>query len=128
MLRRLLKRWRGPSGAPDVAALVSRGTELRKAGRVTDSESALLAAIATAPRSAPSHVHLGIVLAERGQLDEATELFSRATILDPGDPFAQMNLANAHRRCGALDQALVHYRAAVRLQPDLPVADRKSVV
>jgi len=122
MLRRLLKRWRGPSGAPDVAALVSRGTELRKAGRLTDAESALRAAIATAPRSAPAHVHLGIVLAERGQLDEATELFSRATILDPGDPFAQMNLANAHRRCGALDQALVHYRAAVLLQPDLPVA------
>lgn len=121
MLRRLLRRWRGPTPL-DADALVSQGAELRKAGHLTDAESALRSAIAAAPRSAAAHVHLGIVLAELGRLDEATDFFLRGATLDPGDPFAQMNLANAYRRRGALERALEHYRAAVRLQPDLPVA------
>lgn len=121
MLRRFLKRLRRPI-VPAADALVSEGAELRKAGRLTDAESALRKAIAAAPRSARAHVHLGVVLAQLGRLDEATELFSRAVTLDPGDPFAHMNLANAHRRRGALEVALDHYRAAVQLQPDLLVA------
>jgi Flp pilus assembly protein TadD len=42
--------------------------------------------------------------------------------LDPGSPLAQNNLANALASGRRFDEAVLHYREALRLQPDFPAA------
>ncbi len=63
-------------------------------------------------------LNLGIVCAEKGKLDEASNNLSEALRLKPDYALTHMNLANLLRLQGKTDEAAAHYEEALRLQPD----------
>jgi protein O-mannosyl-transferase len=75
--------------------------------------------VASSPNKARPHVNLGIVLVEKGQLDDGERHLRRATELDPNDARAQYNLAVLWHRRGQLGAALDALRAAVASSPRL---------
>jgi tetratricopeptide (TPR) repeat protein len=70
------------------------------------------------PRSAESHIDLGSLLKEKGELDAAVKCYSRALELSPQDVNALMGLGHALQKKGALIEARAHCRRAVELQPE----------
>ena len=62
--------------------------------------------------------NFGIVLANRGQFDEAIACFEKALELKPDSAEAYFNLGLVQARHGQIDKAIAHYRKALELKPD----------
>src|SRR5438105_3368848 len=62
---------------------------------------------------------LGLILQDRGQLEEAIALLSRAIEIDPGFPEAHANLARGLSFRGDAEAAADAARRATELDPDL---------
>jgi tetratricopeptide (TPR) repeat protein len=94
------------------------------------------------PKDAQAHNNLGNALAEQGKLEEAVQNYRKALQLNSDNPEAYVNLgivlgrlgnqAEAHYNMGlgfALqgkrDEAIAHFREALRLKPDYPEAARQ---
>jgi Flp pilus assembly protein TadD len=54
-----------------------------------------------------------------GRADRAVALLEQAAALSPGSAVIHNELGNAFRAAGRLDVALIHYRRAVQLRPDV---------
>jgi tetratricopeptide (TPR) repeat protein len=67
-----------------------------------------------------AHNNLGIVLFQKGRVDEAIAHYRATLQLQPTFGDAQYNLANALLGKGEIDQALLHSGEALRLQPNDP--------
>ncbi|MFN2542925.1 MAG: tetratricopeptide repeat protein [Chthoniobacterales bacterium] len=67
-----------------------------------------------------AHNNLGIVLFQKGQLDEAISHYRTTLQLQPTFGDAEYNLGNALLGKGEIDQALVHCEKALTLQPNDP--------
>ena len=67
----------------------------------------------TSPDNPRPHVNLGILLAERGDFDEAVAELERAVALAPGDAYARYNLGALQERRGELAAATRSFRAAL---------------
>jgi tetratricopeptide (TPR) repeat protein len=65
-----------------------------------------------------AHDNLGVVLAQKGQLDEAIREFREAIRLKPNLPRAHNNLGMALLDEGQLDESIAAHREAIRLQAD----------
>jgi tetratricopeptide (TPR) repeat protein len=74
-----------------------------------------------------AHNNLGYLCNDRGELDKAISHFEAASRIRSGkrdvhydlaSAFVQMNLADALARKGLPDEAMVHYQAAIELQPN----------
>jgi hypothetical protein len=83
-------------------------------GRVV-AGSAYLGAIV--PESAEAHNLLGLVLAERTDIDAAIAEFRRAIALDAANAAAHWHLGAALAERGTVDEATAHLRRAVELDP-----------
>ena len=85
----------------EMLALVPEDAEttdtLRTLRAMPAAEKELREAVALAPEFAAAHNDLGAVLAREGRLQEALEQFREAVRLDPSDPGARGNLAQAER-------------------------------
>jgi predicted O-linked N-acetylglucosamine transferase (SPINDLY family) len=80
---------------------------------------------AAAPPDAPSTAtlaqnNLARVLHVRGRMDEATALLQDITRRHPRVAGFRVNLGNAFKDQGRIDQAIAEYRAAVDAEPDNP--------
>jgi len=64
-----------------------------------------------------AHNNLGLVLAERGALDEAIGEFRRAVQIDPAFVEAQTNLGVFLARQGSAEEAIDHLRQALKIEP-----------
>jgi tetratricopeptide (TPR) repeat protein len=82
-----------------------------------DSERLWRHALALEERSSFAHNNLGLVLAERGALEEAIKEFRRAVEIDPAFVEAQTNLGNFLARGGSSQEAIVHLRRALEIEP-----------
>jgi tetratricopeptide (TPR) repeat protein len=101
-------------------ALVS-ASQLLEAGNLTAAEQLLTPLISARP---DAHV-LGVMGALRlrqNRLAEAESLFVRAAAADPTEPAHAMNLARACAAQGRADDAIIAYRAAIKLNPALAPA------
>jgi Flp pilus assembly protein TadD len=78
--------------------------------------------LASAIYHAEYHSNLGILLLERGEVNEAIGHFQKALALQPDDAGANNNLANALVKNGQTDEAIGQYQEAIRLKPDHPGA------
>ena len=67
---------------------------------------------------------LGVALARSGQSENGARLLARANSVRPDDPAVLMNLGNALRDLGRLEEALEQYTHVTRAQPDFAPAFR----
>ena len=95
---------------------------LARRGEFAEAEHLLDRALALDADSSEARRLLGDLLRRRGQTEEAATLFNEALALDPFSPEAHAGLADlltetavAPHAVGRLDEAIVHYREAVRL-------------
>jgi tetratricopeptide (TPR) repeat protein len=70
------------------------------------------------PKKARPQNNLGVVLYERGYIDEAMKHFSEALRVDPDYAGAHFNLGLVFANQENLDVAIRHYKEAVRIEPD----------
>ena len=70
------------------------------------------------------HIHnnVGLVLARRGHLHAAAELFRRALVIQPEFAEAHQNLARVLRLQGNRSEAIYHYEEALRIMKTRPQA------
>lgn len=71
------------------------------------------------PRFAEGYLRLGDHLALSGRDEEAIAAYRRAARCDRRLPLPRLNLAMVHFRRGEVALALDHYRAALRIDPEL---------
>jgi tetratricopeptide (TPR) repeat protein len=82
-----------------------------------DSERLWRHALAVDERSSIAHNNLGLVLAERGSLEEAIDEFRRAVEIDPLFVEGQTNLGNFLAQRGSTEEAISHLRKALAIDP-----------
>lgn len=78
--------------------------------------------LAKNPAAAGAHNDLGIILAKRGNLSEASAHFEAALQSVPDDPTALSNLGKVLVMQGRLPEALEHFQAALKSKPGNPAA------
>lgn len=81
------------------------------------AETLLRQALALDPFCGPAHNNLGVLLLNRGTLNEAAIQFESARKLMPSHPDPRLNLAITFERAGRIDDALKAYRAALEVAP-----------
>jgi tetratricopeptide (TPR) repeat protein len=82
-----------------------------------DSERLWRHALALEERSSFAHNNLGLVLAERGALEEAIKEFRRAVEIDPAFVEAHTNLGHFLALQGSRREAIAHLRQALEVDP-----------
>jgi tetratricopeptide (TPR) repeat protein/SAM-dependent methyltransferase len=105
---------RGPNGA----GLFALAVRHHQAGQLLEAENLYRQVLATDARHFASLHHLGIIALQRGQPQAAIDPIGRALAVDGGVPDCHYNMAFALQALGRTDEAVRHYRDAVRLKPD----------
>lgn len=83
----------------------------------SDVETLYRTTIASNPNCWMCHNNLGVLLAEAGQLQAATEQFQQDLRIKPDHAEAYYNLGIILAGYGKLDQAIAQYRQALRIDP-----------
>ena len=83
-----------------------------------DQEKLWQDTIAKNPTCWMARNNLGIILADKGEIDEAMSQYREAIHLKPDYAEAQYNLGNAFIKKGQMDNAISRYQEAIRLKPD----------
>ncbi|MGZ8212263.1 MAG: O-linked N-acetylglucosamine transferase, SPINDLY family protein [Burkholderiales bacterium] len=104
------------------APLVQRALDLRARGEFAEAERVLRAALVDHPRDAIVATNLAVALLEREAPDAAVELLQRAIEIDSRCAAAHFNYANVLRASGRLAEAIEHYSAAIRGDPEFTAA------
>jgi Tfp pilus assembly protein PilF len=86
-----------------------------------DSEKLWTHVLATYPQSSLAENSMGVLLAERGKLAEATDHYRQALQIKPDNDLAHYNWGVALAQQGRPAEAIEHYRAALQINPDLAV-------
>ena len=92
-----------------------------RAGRLDDAEPILRQVLLQHANNPDALNLLGLIAFERGHLQAADELISRAVALAPGIAEYHNNLGQVHARLGQFARAIDHYRESIRLKGDLPL-------
>jgi tetratricopeptide (TPR) repeat protein len=92
----------------------------QQAGQITDAEKNFKEGIARDPEDRSCRINYGIMLAQHGRMQEATDQL--ATVLKPAE--VQYNLGSVLEEQNKPDEAKVCYRKALELDPTL--SDAKS--
>jgi tetratricopeptide (TPR) repeat protein len=66
---------------------------------------------------ARAHYCLGLLLYRAGEINEATQHYTRALELDPDDAYAVYSVGQCLEQAGQLEPALAHYENAIALDP-----------
>jgi tetratricopeptide (TPR) repeat protein len=110
-------------------AHLSLGKALLRDGKVPDAITELQEAARLEPQNGEAHYQLGLALARAGRKDEAEpELKKGRELVSTNDRNQNANLDISEGRAalerGDLDQAVIKFRHAVRLQPESSEAHR----
>jgi tetratricopeptide (TPR) repeat protein len=87
-----------------------------------DIEALWRTTIARNPGCWMAHNNLGIVLSQKGDIDEAIAHYRKTLEMSPDFAEADYNLGNALLQKGEVDAAIVHCQRAVTIQPNDPDA------
>ena len=87
-----------------------------------DIEALWRTTIARNPGCWMAHNNLGIVLSQKGEIDEAIAHYRKTLEMSPDFADADYNLGNALLQKGEIDAAIVHCQRAVTIQPNDPEA------
>ena len=125
LIARAADHLRAPALLPGVAALMLPVLGIltwQQSKMYTDIETLWNATLSRNPGAFLAHNNLGLILLERGQVDEAVAHFQKALESQPRFAESHSNLGNALLRKGQLDKAIAHHRQAVELDPKLASA------
>ncbi len=116
-----------PSGAARAALLAVIPMALgvltfRQCRMYADIQTLYTTTIERNPACWMAHNNLGVVLRDRGRLDEAIEHYRRALELRPEYPEAHNNLGLVLSAIGRHEEAIAEFREALRLRPANPEA------
>ncbi len=100
-------------------ALSNYGRLLARTGRWTRAVPVLRGALAMDPQSGQLFHSLGLALEETGAREAAAACFARAAALVPENTDAHLKAAHNHFHLGSSAAAVRHFRAVVRLRPDM---------
>jgi tetratricopeptide (TPR) repeat protein len=109
----------------------SYGRSLIEAGRDSDAYNHFQKIIARWPRNADALVNYGMLAHRLGRDEEAVDSWRRAVDADPGQPNAQLYLAQALDQQGELQAAARHYRVYLEIiaaRHDKNTADTGAVL
>ncbi len=101
-----------------ITALFQAALSKHRAGDLVAAEQCYRQLLEVDRHHADALHHLGLLLRDRGNSEEAISLLTRAVAVRPNDAVGQNNLANMLKEEGRLTEALSAYRAAVRCDPD----------
>jgi tetratricopeptide (TPR) repeat protein len=90
----------------------------RQSGMYVNAETLWRTTIARNPGCSMAYNNLGLLLQQRGQVDEAFGYFRKAVEIPPDNEEALDNLGLALFRKGQADEAIGYFRKAVGIQPD----------
>jgi tetratricopeptide (TPR) repeat protein len=102
--------------------LVLGGLTWRQTQAYRDLETLWRDTLAKNPDSWLAHDNLGVVVQERGELDEAIRHFRRSLEIEPHQHEAYNNLGNAMRTRGELDEAVAQIRRSLEVEPNYVLA------
>jgi tetratricopeptide (TPR) repeat protein len=94
----------------------------RQSTMYADIEALWRTTIARNPGCWMAHNNLGIVLSQKGKIDEAIAHYEKTLEMSPDFADADYNLGNALLQKGETDAAIVHCQRAVTIQPNDPEA------
>ncbi len=119
----LMSRWRLWSRPAGYAACLGLLTILanltwRQSRMYSDVETLYRTIIAQNPDCGMAHGNLGLVLKERGQLDEAIAECRKVVQINPNDFKAHNNLGVVLAGRGHFDEAIAEYRDALKINPN----------
>ena len=103
------------------------GLMLSRLDRLDAAEARFREAVATAPRFALGHYHLGVTLEKSDRVKDAVSELEEAGRLDPASAEAQYALARVYRRVGQPEKADAALRRFEVLKAKQDEARRKSV-
>lgn len=102
--------------------MVKRGLDLQKSGHKAAAQALYRQVLAQNPSHALA-LHLsGVLAGQMGQLQQAVELLQRSVEINPGDPLAWNNFANALQDFGATQDALHAVSRALAMRPEYVTA------
>jgi len=122
---RVYGRRAGPLALVLILAAAEAWTTRRTLAPWGDSVSLFLHMANLAPRAVIVRNNLGLILAQRGRLDEAVDQYREALRVKPDYELAHRNLADALLRKGRTDEAIAHYIEALRINPNMAAAHFK---
>ncbi len=96
-------------------ALLRQAEQMRRTGRLQESEALCRRVLATDPRTAPAYQCLSLIAHQVGKPTQAAELMAKAVECAPQVSSYRRNLCEMYRRLKRLDEAIVQGREAVRL-------------
>src|SRR6267142_2303925 len=94
----------------------------RQAATYTDIETLWRTTLAKNPESWMAHTNIGLVLFQRGQIDDAIAHYRSALQMQPDWWDAEYNLGTALSAKGQVDEAILHCEKAVSMRPTDPDA------
>ena len=94
----------------------------RQAATYTDIETLWRTTLTRNPKCWMAHTNLGLVLFQKGQIDDAIGHYQSALQMQPDWWDAEYNLGTALLAKGQVDEALLHCQKAVSLRPTDPDA------
>ncbi|MGD0351145.1 MAG: tetratricopeptide repeat protein [Verrucomicrobiota bacterium] len=109
------------AGFYGVVLLVLGVLSWRQSGMFVDSETLWRTTINRNPDCGMAYNNLGVLLQQRGQLDEALADFQKAVTLQPDSAEAWTSLGRALFQKGQRDKAVVGLRKALEIRPDYVV-------
>jgi len=105
-----------------ISQVIQVAREHHQAGRLSQAEAIYQQILQVAPNH-PDALHLSGLIALRGGKNEiAVGLISRAIRENPSNPTYYINLGNALKDQGRLEEAILNYRQALSIKPDFAEA------
>ncbi len=94
----------------------------KECGKYLDNESLWRATLANNPEAVMAHNNLGLMLLEKGELNDAEQHFKKALEISPDFFDAHDSLGLVLLQRGEYSEAVGHFRRAIELKPDFSAA------
>ena len=97
---------------------LGRAVAFHSGGMLSEAETAYRNILKNEPAHFEALHLLGVLLAQRGQMDEALRLLAEAVAVNPAAPAAWNNYGNTLQKLNRVDDALAAYDHAIAVRPD----------
>jgi tetratricopeptide (TPR) repeat protein len=107
---------------PSSQLLLEQAIHAFQTGHIDRADSILKKILLTDNKNLTALHLLGLIRATQSNFKEATDLLSKAALIDPQDAFIQYNLAKALVDSGDIKGSIPHHKMTVELSPHNPDA------